>query len=145
MSTSSPPTTRVAHPRSRVTATIGWVLRILGAVLFGYFGFGKVTGSNLAAVDTFDQIGIGQWLRVAIGTLELLGAVGLLIPLTAGLAAACLAALVVGAMGVELFVVDDGNITAPLICFAVVTVVAVLRRHTLTEPFTFVRVRWAPH
>jgi hypothetical protein len=73
---------------------------------------------------------MGSWLRVAIGSLELLGAIGLLIPLFAGLAAACLAALMVGATGTGLFVVDAGSITAPLICFTVVSVVVVLRRRS---------------
>ena len=134
-------TGRSAAKPSRVTTVVGWAFRILGADLFLYFGFGKVSGTNAAAIDTFEQIGMGQWLRVTVGSLELLGAIGLLIPLTAGLAAACLAALVVGAMGVELLVVEDGSITAPLICFVVVAVVAVLRRRTIAEPFRFVRSR----
>jgi putative oxidoreductase len=105
-------------------------------------GFGKVTG-NPNTVDTVDQVGMGQWLRVAVGSLDLLGAVGLLVPLVAGLAAAGLAALVVGAVGVELFVVDDGNPTAALVCLVVTVVVVVLRRRTLADPLVLARRRFS--
>jgi putative oxidoreductase len=120
---------------------IAWTLQVLGALLFINFGFGKVAGTNAGAIDTFEQIGLGQWLRVVVGSLELLGAIGLLVPALAGLAGACLAALMVGAISVELFVVDDGSVTTPLICLVVVAAVAVLRRHTLTVPFAVVRDR----
>jgi uncharacterized membrane protein YphA (DoxX/SURF4 family) len=51
----------------------------------------KLVGQH-TAMAMFSQIGAGQWLRYLVGTAELAGAIGLLIPRLAGLAAAGLAA-----------------------------------------------------
>jgi uncharacterized membrane protein YphA (DoxX/SURF4 family) len=48
-------------------------------------------------VQEFGLIGAGQWLRYFVGTAELAGAIGLLTPWLAGLAAAGLAADMAGA------------------------------------------------
>jgi len=48
-------------------------------------------------VQEFGLIGAGQWLRYFVGTAELAGAIGLLMPWLAGLAAAGLAADMAGA------------------------------------------------
>ena len=48
-------------------------------------------------VREFGLIGAGQWLRYVVGTAELAGAIGLLTPWLAGLAAAGLAADMAGA------------------------------------------------
>ena len=47
-------------------------------------GWAKVFGSS-AMVEMFAIIGIGQWFRYVVGTLELAGAVGVLIPGLSGL------------------------------------------------------------
>ena len=48
-------------------------------------------------MQQFAHIGAGQWLRYFVGTAELAGAIGLLTPWLAGLAAAGLAADMAGA------------------------------------------------
>jgi uncharacterized membrane protein YphA (DoxX/SURF4 family) len=89
-------TAREARPRRR-TSTLLWAAQIL---LAAFFVFGaalpKLTGSP-DAVQEFGLIGAGQWLRYLVGTLELAGAIGLLTPRLAGLAAAGLAANMAGA------------------------------------------------
>jgi putative oxidoreductase len=50
----------------------------------------KLAGSH-SEIQMFDQIGAGQWLRYFVGSAELAGAVGLLVPHLAMLAAAGLA------------------------------------------------------
>ena len=64
---------------------------------------------------TFAELGAGQWLRYVIGTLEIAGAIGLLIPLFAGLAALALMGVMVGASLSEAFVLEDGNPVTPAI------------------------------
>jgi uncharacterized membrane protein YphA (DoxX/SURF4 family) len=89
-------TAREVRPRRR-TSTLLWTAQIL---LAAFFVFGaalpKLTGSP-DAVQEFGLIGAGQWLRYLVGTLELAGAIGLLTPRLAGLAAAGLAANMAGA------------------------------------------------
>ena len=84
---------REARPR-RLTSTLLWAAQILLAVLFVNFALAKLTGGM---VQEFADIGAGQWLRYFVGTAELAGAIGLLTPWLAGLAAAGLAAVMAGA------------------------------------------------
>jgi uncharacterized membrane protein YphA (DoxX/SURF4 family) len=64
----------------------------------------------------FGQIGAGQWLRYLVGTAELAGAAGLLIPRLAGLAAAGLAADMAGASIINIAVLHSAAValTIPL-------------------------------
>ncbi len=86
---------RVARPRRR-TSILLWAAQIPLAALFVSVAVPKLTGSH-QAVQEFGLIGAGQWLRFFVGTAELAGAIGLLTPWLAGLAAAGLAADMAGA------------------------------------------------
>ena len=87
---------RAARPR-RLTSTLLWAAQILLAALFVFVAaVPKLTGSH-QSVQEFGLIGAGQWLRYLVGTTELAGAIGLLTPWLAGLAAAGLAADMAGA------------------------------------------------
>ena len=86
---------RAARPR-RLTSTLLWAAQILMAAVFVYAALAKLTG-NHQMVREFGLIGAGQWLRYLVGTAELAGAIGLLTPWLAGLAAAGLAAVMAGA------------------------------------------------
>jgi uncharacterized membrane protein YphA (DoxX/SURF4 family) len=80
----------------RSTSTLLWAAQIPLAALFVVVAVPKLTGSQ-QAVQEFGLIGAGQWLRYFVGTAELAGAIGLLTPWLAGLAAAGLAADMAGA------------------------------------------------
>jgi uncharacterized membrane protein YphA (DoxX/SURF4 family) len=84
---------RAARPRRR-TSTLLWVAQIPLAAAFVFFGLAHLTGGQ---VQEFRDIGAGQWLSYVAGTAELAGAIGLLTPWLAGLAAAGLAADMAGA------------------------------------------------
>ena len=77
-----------------------WVLQILLALLFAAAAVPKLTGAS-QAVAMFATIGVGQWFRYAVGVAELAGAIGLLIPRLAGLAALGLVADMIGATAVQ--------------------------------------------
>jgi uncharacterized membrane protein YphA (DoxX/SURF4 family) len=83
---------REARPR-RLTSVLLWAAQIPLAVAFVSFGLAKLTGQG----QEFADIGAGQWLRYFVGAAELAGAIGLLTPWLAGLAAAGLAADMAGA------------------------------------------------
>ena len=95
---------------------------------------GKLTGDR-QAVHEFVLIGAGQWFRYLVGTLELAGAIGLLIPSLAGLAAAGLAADMAGATIINATVLRNttfgDNVGMTLILFAVFVVLAYGRRQQL--------------
>lgn len=80
-----------------------WILAIVLAVVFALAG-----GVKLAAtppmVAEFAQIGTGQWFRVVTGILEVSGAIGLLVPKFRFWFALQIAVVMVGATGVNLWI-----------------------------------------
>ena len=85
---------RAARPR-RLTSTLLWAAQILMAAFFVFVAaVPKLKGDY---GREFGLIGAGQWLQYFVGTTELAGAIGLLTPWLAGLAAAGLAAEMAGA------------------------------------------------
>jgi uncharacterized membrane protein YphA (DoxX/SURF4 family) len=137
MSTSDAPIQRPIRRRRAVTI-VTWVLRIFTAGIFIFFGARRIISSP-GEGGSIGQLGFGDWFRYLIGILEVLGGIGLVIPLFAGLAAVCLAALMIGAISVELFVAEGGNASGPLLCFALSVAIAILLRRRILAPFTFAR------
>ena len=95
------------EPSRRRTATtvLVWCGRALLALVFLGAGASKLAGEP-AMVTMFADIGAGQWLRYAVGALEIAGAVGVLVPRLSTLAATGLALLMVGATATNLTVLD---------------------------------------
>ena len=87
---------------------------------------GKVSGSE-QAVQTFADIGAGQWLRYLTGVLEIAFGLGLLIPRLSGLAALGLTGVMTGAVLAEV-VLLDADVLVPLILLGLVAVIAWFRR-----------------
>ena len=84
---------RAARPR-RLTSILLWAAQISLAALFVYFGAAKLGGG---LVQEFADIGAGQWLAYFSGAAELAGAIGLLTPWLAGLAAEMAGATIINA------------------------------------------------
>ncbi|MEJ2852635.1 MULTISPECIES: DoxX family protein [unclassified Saccharothrix] len=112
----------------KVGNIVVWALQLALAAYFLYSGW-MLFGDGL--VKKFDDIGFGQWLRYLTGTLEIAGALGLLIPRLCGLAALGLFGVMVGAVTTELFLLDNGDATLPALLGLVALVIAVLRRDTI--------------
>jgi uncharacterized membrane protein YphA (DoxX/SURF4 family) len=113
--------------RTGTVANVGlWILQVAAAAMIGMAGFGKLTGSP-DMIGLFEAIGIGQWFRYVTGTLEVLGAVLLLVPALAGAGALLLAGVMAGAVATHLFVVGGSPVMA-LVLLAVVAVIAYARR-----------------
>ena len=89
-------TTMTTARRVRPGIAALWVVQVLLAASFVMAALPKVSGDP-AMVDMFGTIGAGQWLRYVVGGLELVGAIGLLVPRLCGPAALGLAGLMVGA------------------------------------------------
>ena len=87
---------RAARP-GRLISLLLWAVQIWLVYLFvAVAAGGKLAGTHFE-VEQFAHIGAGQWLRYFVGIAELAGGIGLLTPWFAGLAAAGLAADMVGA------------------------------------------------
>jgi putative oxidoreductase len=112
------PTTAPASPARKLNVTL-WVVQGLLAAFFLFAAAGPKLLGEATAVRTFDDIGVGQWFRYVVGVLELAGAIGLVIPRLARSAALGLAAVMLGAIITNLFVIDGGLLTlTPVILLA---------------------------
>jgi uncharacterized membrane protein YphA (DoxX/SURF4 family) len=105
-----------------------WTARVLLAALFVFASSGKLM-SQPEAIAGFEKLG-APWLRWVVGACELAGGIGILLPQTAALAAACLALLMVGAMASHLLVLGAATIGPAVAAFALSTWVAVELRRT---------------
>ena len=131
-----------ARPR-RLTGTLLWGAQILLAAFFLFVAVpGKLIGDH-GAVQEFVAIGAGQWFRVLVGIIELAGAIGLLVPGLAGLAAAWLAADMVGATITNATVLRNTtfgpNVWMTLILCAVFVLLAYGRRQQIKNVAAAIR------
>ncbi len=90
--------------RSRAATAALWTVQALLAALFAFAGINKLAGLQPEVVEQFARIGLGDWFRYLTGSLELVGAIGLLIPRLCGLAAIGLAGVMAGAVVTHLTV-----------------------------------------
>jgi putative oxidoreductase len=131
-------TARVTAREARPRRLTGVLLRVAQILLAAFFVFGaavpKLTGSH-QMVQEFGLIGAGQWFRYLVGTAELAGAIGLLTPWLAGLAAAGLAADMAGATIINATVLRNTtfgvNVWLTAILFAVFVLLAYGRRQQI--------------
>ncbi|HLT60240.1 MAG TPA: DoxX family protein [Microlunatus sp.] len=122
---------------SRIRTVVSWVLQVALAGQFVMAGVPKLAGDPIM-VAMFDALGAGQWLRYVVGTLELAGAVGLLVAPVAGLAAIGLTALMIGAAVASVTSLGAGPVV-PLTVAAVAALVVLLRRHRILDCVAVIR------
>ena len=123
-------TIRPAVPRALNIAL--WVVQVLVAAFFVLAAATPKILGDPVVVQMFDSIGFGQWFRYFTGSLELLGAIGLLIPRLCGLAAAGLACVMIGATLTQVFALGTPALAiTPIVLFVVLATVAWMRRDTV--------------
>ena len=102
------------------------ILSVLAALAFLAAGATKLGGAA-AMVGVFDKVGLGQWFRYFTGTLEVAGAIGLLISRYAFYAAILLALVMVGAIIAHITVLGSPP-AAPIVLLALSGTIAYLRK-----------------
>ena len=113
----------------KVLNLVLWALQVLVALAFVAAGSGKLLGSaDMLAL--FDAIGVGQWFRYVTGTLEVLGALLLIVPRQAVFGALLLLCVMAGAILTHLTVLHTAP-TASLALFALAAAIAWGRRSQL--------------
>ncbi|WP_200305116.1 DoxX family protein [Streptomyces adelaidensis] len=117
-------------------------LGALQIVLALFYGFASALPKLIAhpsAVESFDTLGWGSAGMYTIGALELAGAIGLLIPALASVAAASLGALMVGAFITQITAFDGQYAATPLILIVPLALIAWARRQDVAGPARWVR------
>lgn len=99
--------TTTAPTRRRTADRVDLVLRVLLGIFFVVASAAPKLVGEASTVQIFAEIGAGDWLRYAIGIVELAGGVGLLVPRLVRVAATGLIALMVGAAATQVFVLDQ--------------------------------------
>jgi hypothetical protein len=103
-----------------------WVVRGLLALAFASAGGAKLYGVPML-VEEFQHMGLGQWFRYFTGTLELLGAVLILVPSLAAFGAVLLICIMIGATLMHLLMIGGSPVPA-LVLLALSAIVAYARR-----------------
>ncbi len=119
----------IAVSPSRLPVIGKWGLQILLAVVFLAAAAAKLSGVPMM-VDTFEQIGIGQWFRYVTACVEILGAVGLLVPGFAALAGLWLGATMTCAALTHVLILHSNPLPA-VVLLVLTLLVALLRRDQL--------------
>jgi putative oxidoreductase len=116
-----------------MTNIVGWILTIVLSLVFTLAGGVKLIGVP-GMVAEFAQIGIGQWFRYVTGLVEVSGAIGLLIPKFRFWAALRIAAVMIGATGVNLWVLRVPALVRLTAILLVLTLVLAWLRRPLRRP-----------
>lgn len=106
-----------------------WVLQILAAAFLFFSALMKLTGAE-EMVLLFEDIGIGQWFRYLTGSLQVIGAVLLVVPRLAVYGALLLASTMGGAVLTHLFVIG-GSALVPLVLLTILLGIIWARRDQL--------------
>ncbi|MFJ8866303.1 DoxX family protein [Streptomyces sp. NPDC102473] len=125
---------RTPAPRRRVASAALTGARVVLALFLGFSAVAKLV-AHTSAVESFDRMGWGSGAMYAIGGLELAGALALLVPLLAGVAAVALVGLLAGAAVVQLTLLDPPNAVMPALLVVLVVLIARERRERTRELF----------
>ena len=109
------------------------VKRLVPPAVIGLFfvliGYTKFDGDPKGMwYQTFEEIGLGQWFRVLTGVVQVAGGLMMCIPRTMIAGAALVAATMLGAVVVDLFVIGQPVFIVPFFLGVVVVTVAMLCR-----------------
>lgn len=122
-------TATLTAARARPLTIALWVVQILCAAAFLAAATAKLTSQPMM-VDVFARLGLGQGFRYVTAAVEVIGAIGLLVPKVAGQAALLLATTMAFALVAHLTVL--GGNPGPAILLLVLTgAVAWVRRGEL--------------
>jgi uncharacterized membrane protein YphA (DoxX/SURF4 family) len=112
---------------SRVKSVISWVVQILLATFYVLAASGKLM-SRPQVIEMFRHWGFPDKFYLVVGALELLGAIGVLIPRLAGYAASGLIVLMIGAALTHLINGEGLQVLRPLIFIMSLALIVYLRR-----------------
>ncbi|MER8088692.1 DoxX family protein [Streptomyces sp. NPDC087532] len=114
------------------------VARVVLALFFGFGAFAKLIAHE-TAIESFDRMGWNQAAMYIIGGLEMAGAIALLIPVLAGVAAMAFCGLMAGASIVQLTLLDRVNAIMPALLIVLLVLIARERRDRTADLFALIR------
>ena len=88
-----------------------WVLQLLLAAVFLIAGTTKLMSAQMH-IETFEKLGVGQWLRYFTGSVEVIAAILIVVPRRVVVGAALLAATMIAAIETRVFVIGGSPVPA---------------------------------
>ncbi|AUC93315.1 DoxX family protein [Bradyrhizobium sp. SK17] len=116
----------VAAAPSRWKSVSLWVVRGVLALAFAAAGAAKLYGVPMLVAE-FEHLGLGQWFRYFTGSLELIGAILILLPPVVAFGGVLLSCIMVGATISHLFVIGGSPVPA-LVLLTLSAIVAYAKR-----------------
>jgi putative oxidoreductase len=110
-------------PRARNDVIVVWIISVLLAAVFATTGIAKLIGRDPIALQAAAMQGFPQWIRTLVGIVEVGGAIALLVPPVAAVAASMLALLMVPAT-ITQWVSAEPGLFVPILLFALLLLVA---------------------
>lgn len=110
----------------RLQRITGWAVQALLAAVFLAAAGAKLAGLPMM-IETFDDIGLGQWFRYVTALVEITGATALLLPRVAAFGSVLLAATMLCAIVAHLTVLGTSALPAAIL-LALCLVISWLRR-----------------
>lgn len=118
--------------KSKLKVGTQWIVQVLLAVVMISVGLAKLTSVD-SMVRMFQEIGIGQWLRVVVGAIEVLAGVLMFSNVYSAMGAALILMTMAGAILTHLFIIGGNGIPALVIGLLAALLLA-LKRSEVVEP-----------
>jgi uncharacterized membrane protein YphA (DoxX/SURF4 family) len=100
-----------------------WILSVLLAAVFATTGISKLIGAEPIGLQAASMVGFPQWIRTVVGIVELAGAIMLLFPPVAAIAAALLALLMIPAT-ITQWISGEPGVFVPVVLLILLLLVA---------------------
>ena len=107
-----------------------WILTILVAMMFIGAGFAKVLASE-EMVQAFALFGLPSWFRVAIGSIEIVGGILLLVPSMTGSAAFGLITIMIGAISCHIMFTPLSEGIPALLTLGILIFISLTRKNVI--------------
>ncbi len=130
------------RPRAS-TVIAATILSVLLAAVFLAAGVPKLIGAEPLILQAAAMRGFPEWIRIVVAVVEVIGAIGLLIPATSAVAAMLLALLMIPA-AITQRVSGEPGILVPALLFVLLLVLAAIRRPDALRNI-WREARHAPH
>jgi putative oxidoreductase len=104
-------------------AVVVWILSALLAAVFATTGIAKLVGGEPIGLQAAAMRGFPEWLRMIVGCVEIVGAIALLVPAVASVAASLLALLMIPAT-ITQWISGEPGVLVPILLLVLLLIVA---------------------
>jgi uncharacterized membrane protein YphA (DoxX/SURF4 family) len=113
----------MTQPARSADSVVVWILSVLLAAVFATTGISKLLGVEPLSLQAAAMRGFPAWIRMVVGVVEIAGAIGLLVPRVASVAASMLALLMIPAT-ITQWISGETGVFIPVLLLVLLLIVA---------------------